>query len=234
MPLTQIQTIQSLAEALTWFERELSWGVDPAHLRHLTGRIGELFTCVMTRGQMALEVNQRGYDVISADNERISVKTITSSTSVAFNPNTFDQVDRIVILRINVNEENGVSVETLLDCTAFEARSRLGNGLTFYIETQRPTRPVENLAVVASASYGSYTLKQYENGTILVFEGDRKVEPAKPVLRRIANEIGFDLLSAGGEQKTTRQLGAGIIRMLALQPRGIWPRSGAGQLVVDE
>ncbi|PND27047.1 hypothetical protein [Sinorhizobium sp. M4_45] len=146
------------------------------------------------------------------------MKTITSSTSVAFNPNTFDQVDRIVILRINVNEENGVSVETLLDCTAFEARSRLGNGLTFYIEIQRPTRPVENLAVVASASYDSYTLKQYENGTILAFEGDRKVEPPKPVLRRIANEIGFDLLSAGGEQKTTRQLGAGIIRMLALQP----------------
>ncbi|BCH07706.1 hypothetical protein BFX40_32485 [Mesorhizobium sp. SEMIA 3007] len=217
MALTQIQTIQSLAEALTWFERELSWGVDPANLGHLTGRIGELFTCVLTRGQMALEVNQRGYDVVSADNERISVKTITSSTSVSFNPNTFEHVDRVVILRINVGDDNGVSVETLLDCTAAEARtSKLNERLVFSVGTQRRfVQPVEHLAVVDSSAYGPYTIKQYENGTILVFEGETKIEPAKPLLRKIASEIGFDILNDRGEQKNTRQIGAGILRMLA-------------------
>ncbi|MGV1791031.1 DUF6998 domain-containing protein [Rhizobium sp. A37_96] len=218
MALTQIQTIQSLAEALTWFERELAWGVDPANLGHLTGRIGELFTCVMTRGQMALEVNQRGYDVISGDNERVSVKTITSSSSVTFNPNTFDRVDRVVILKINVSEDNGVSVETLLDCAAAEARSKLGDRLVFYVGSQRkPSQPVEHLPIVASATYGNYHIRQYESGTILVFEGETKIEPAKPLLRHIASEIGFDILNDRGEQKTTRQIGAGILRMLAVR-----------------
>ncbi len=76
MPLTQVQVIQSLGEALSWFERELAWGVAPGELRHLTGRIGELYAAMITRGQMALDTNQRGYDVISAENERISVKTV--------------------------------------------------------------------------------------------------------------------------------------------------------------
>lgn len=49
--LTQVQIIQSLAEALSWFEKELSWGVAPADLNHLTGRIGELYAAMITRGK---------------------------------------------------------------------------------------------------------------------------------------------------------------------------------------
>lgn len=64
MALTQTQIIQSMAEALSWFEKELSRGVTPAELNHLTGRIGELYAAMITRGQMALESKQRGYDVI--------------------------------------------------------------------------------------------------------------------------------------------------------------------------
>src|SRR6218665_3050245 len=64
--LTQVQIIQSLAEALSWFEKEISWGVSLGELRHLTGRIGELYAAMITRGQMTLDTNQRGYDVVSA------------------------------------------------------------------------------------------------------------------------------------------------------------------------
>jgi hypothetical protein len=39
MALTQMQQIQSLGEALAWLERELNWGVKPATLSHLCGRI---------------------------------------------------------------------------------------------------------------------------------------------------------------------------------------------------
>lgn len=42
MALTQMQIIQSLGEAMAWFERELQWGVPATELRHLCGRIGEL------------------------------------------------------------------------------------------------------------------------------------------------------------------------------------------------
>lgn len=40
MALTQMQIIQSLGEAMSWFERELQWDVPPTELRHLSGRIG--------------------------------------------------------------------------------------------------------------------------------------------------------------------------------------------------
>jgi len=65
MALTQMQIIQSLGEAMNWFEREISWEVPPTELRHLCGRIGELYAALITNGQMATEVNQKGYDVVS-------------------------------------------------------------------------------------------------------------------------------------------------------------------------
>ena len=91
----------------------------------LTGRIGELYAAMITRGQMALETNKRGYDVVSALNERISVKTITTSTHVSFNSATFEFVDRVIILRVNVDQENGISVEEILDKSADVARVKM-------------------------------------------------------------------------------------------------------------
>jgi len=79
MALTQMQLIQSLGEAMAWFEKERSWGVPPQELRHLCGRIGELFAAMITNGQMANNINQKGYDVVSGIGERISVKTTTMS-----------------------------------------------------------------------------------------------------------------------------------------------------------
>lgn len=115
--LTQAQTIRALADALEWFEKELGWGVSPASLTHLTGRIGELYVAVQTRGQMATQTNQIGYDVVSAEGEWISVKTVTSSNHVTFNPNTFDHVHRVIVLRIDVDETEPSIVE-VLDCSA--------------------------------------------------------------------------------------------------------------------
>jgi hypothetical protein len=48
MALTQMQLIQSLGEAMSWFERELNWGVPPTELRHLCGRIGELYAALIS------------------------------------------------------------------------------------------------------------------------------------------------------------------------------------------
>ena len=104
MALTQMQLIQSLGEAMSWFERELGWGVQPTELRHLCGRIGELYAALITNGQMAPEVNQRGYDVVSGDGERISVKTtakMNGSGHISFNANAFVFVDRVIVLRMN-------------------------------------------------------------------------------------------------------------------------------------
>jgi hypothetical protein len=102
MALTQMQIIQSLGEAMSWFERELGWGVPPTEIRHLCGRIGELHAALITNGQMATEVNQKGYDVVSGTGEKISVKTtatVGSSGTITFNANTLGQVDRILVSR---------------------------------------------------------------------------------------------------------------------------------------
>lgn len=128
MALTQMQIIQSLGQAMDWFERELGWGVPPTELRHLCGRIGELYAALITNGQMATEVNQKGYDVVSGDGQRISVKTTAmmgNGGSVNFNPNTLELVDRIIVLRVNTEE---MQVETLLDAATSEAMELMGLG----------------------------------------------------------------------------------------------------------
>jgi hypothetical protein len=106
MALTQMQQIQSLGEALAWLERELNWGVKPANLSHLCGRIGELYACVITNGQMALAVNQKGYDVAAGSGERVSVKTTTRRLpcQMHFNAKTLTLVDRVIVLRINTDD----------------------------------------------------------------------------------------------------------------------------------
>ncbi len=114
MALTQMQLIQSLGEAMHWFERELSWGVPATELKHLCGRIGELYAAVMTNGQMALQVNQRGYDVVASTGERISVKTtatVGNSGHTSFNESSLDVVDRVMVLRLNTEE---MQIEILL------------------------------------------------------------------------------------------------------------------------
>lgn len=217
--LSQVQIIQSLAEALAWFEKEISWGVSSGELNHLTGRIGELYAAMITRGQMALDTNQRGYDVVSASNERISVKTITTSTHVDFNQNTFQHVDRVMILRINIDDEKGVSVEEVLDAPAAEVRQLLreqAGKLVYPIKRgAREERRVESLEVTAKASYSNFEIVKYESGAIRILQGET-VQPivVKETLRSIAAEVGVDLFNSKGGLKNTQQLGADVIRSL--------------------
>lgn len=214
MALSQVQIIQSLAEALAWFEKELSWGVSPAELNHLTGRIGELYAAMITRGQMALTVNQHGYDVVSAENERISVKTITTSTHVRFNGTTFAEVDRILVLRLNV-DEGEASIEEILDCDAQSATEFMresARGWTYVPSANKqPTRPVEDLKVLRHAYADGLEIRQYENMTIHLEKGGERLSPAKPYLREIASAKGINLLNGQGNPKNTRQFGADIL-----------------------
>lgn len=217
MALSQVQIIQSLGEALAWFEKELSWGVEPAELRHLTGRIGELYAAMITRGQMALDTNQRGYDVISSDNERISVKTITSSTHVSIKGSTFSDVDRVMVLRLNIDDDDGVSIECLDDIRAPDVEAALvktQDGYRYNPSRRAQIKPLENLRVSAEAPHGDLIVKQYESGTMQVLRAGVALSPAKPHLREIARSLGIDLLSESGTEKNTRHLGANIIKQL--------------------
>ncbi len=218
MALSQVQIIQSLGEALSWFERELSWGTSPAELNHLTGRIGELYAAMITRGQMASDVNQQGYDVVSAEGERISVKTITSSNHVAFNQNTLDRVNRILVLRILI-DEGEVSIEELFDGSPEDARPtmRESNGkLRISVSSmEKPNKPLREITVQNSVATHGFEVSILENGTIKVTSGEAIIQPSKPVLRDLAAKFGVDLLNGAGNPKNTRQLGADVVRAVS-------------------
>lgn len=218
MSLSQVQIIQALAEALNWFERELTWGVKEAELRHLTGRIGELYAAMITRGQMALDTNQRGYDVVSLQNERISVKTVTSSSHVTFKESTIHFVDRVMVLRLNVDRDDGVSIESIFDAPVDDAipfLTKFEGGYRFMIlKGRREPKPLENLVTSQSAEFEDLEVRQYENGTIQVLRNGIPTETAKPHLRMIAEKIGFPTHRDNGDEKNTRQMGAGIIQQI--------------------
>jgi hypothetical protein len=221
MALSQVQIIRSLGEALAWFEKELAWGVEPAQLGHLTGRIGELYAAMITRGQMALATNQHGYDVVGAENERISVKTITSSSHVTFRKSTFHHVDRILVLRINV-DEGEASIEEVLDCGAEELPTHASEGAGEFVFRTRQAPKVrhtlDEMMITAEAQHGGFRILQYENGTIIV-ERDGQAQPqAKPALREIAASLGITLLNSSGNARNTRQLGAEILTALRGNP----------------
>lgn len=212
MALTQMQLIQSLGEAMSWFERELSWGVPPTELRHLCGRIGELYAALITNGQMAPEVNQRGYDVVSGLGERISVKTTAvmgSSGHISFNANSFECVDRVIVLRMNTED---MQVETLLDVPVAELMPMLANKQTLSLSKLcQKKKPAHDIAVMREVEYGEYIIRELESGTIEVMQNGEIISPAKPLLRVLAANLNLGLLNANGNLLNTRQLGTQIV-----------------------
>jgi hypothetical protein len=222
LALTQMQIIQSLGEAMSWLERELSWGANPAELTHLMGRIGELYVAMYTNGNMADNVNEKGYDVVTKDNERISVKTTSMSSGhghVSFNPKTLQYVDRVIILRFNADE---MELEILLDKSIEEARTlmtasssgKLSIALSKIYKPNTKVRNDSEIAVIKHAVYRNYEVKELESGTIEVYENGEKQSVVKPVLREIAGEISVPLFNSKGNPFNTRQLGTLIIKNL--------------------
>ncbi|WP_172370425.1 DUF6998 domain-containing protein [Sporosarcina jiandibaonis] len=222
MALTQMQIIQSLGEAMSWLEREISWGASPAELTHLMGRIGELYVAMYTNGNMADNVNEKGYDVVTKDNERISVKTTSMSSGhghVSFNPNTLQYVDRVIILRFNADE---MELEILLDKSIEEAKTLMtanssGKLSIAMSKIYKPNTKVRNdseIAVIKSATYRNYEVREIESGTIEVYDNGEKQSVIMPVLKVIAGEILVPLFNSKGNPFNTRQLGTLIIKSL--------------------
>jgi len=217
MALTQMQLIQSLGEAMAWFERELQWGVPATELRHLCGRIGELYAALVTNGQMALAVNQEGYDVVSAHGERISVKTTAmmgSSGHISFNPKSLTEVDRVIVLRVNTEE---MQVEILLDAPVNDVIALMtpeGNGKRMLSLSRlvRKARPRSEIKTTREIKYMNYVIRELESGSIEVEHNGILQNPAKPVLRELSRNLNLTLLNSNGNPHNTRQLGSQVIK----------------------
>lgn len=220
MALTQMQLIQSLGEAMAWFERELQWGVPPTELRHLCGRIGELYAALITNGQMAVAVNQQGYDVVSAQGERISVKTTAMTGSGGhfdFNPKSLSQVDRIMVLRVNTEE---MQVEILLDAPVAEAITLMapeGDGKRSLSLSRliKKAKPRSEIKATSEVRFQAYLIRELESGTIELERDGTVVSPVLPALKELAHQMSLPLLNSNGNPFNTRQLGSQIIRSVA-------------------
>lgn len=219
MALTQMQLIQSLGEAMAWFEREMTWGVPPTELRHLCGRIGELYSALITNGQMATDVNQKGYDVVSAEGERISVKTTATKGSgghVTFNSNTLALVDRVIVLRVNTEE---MQIEILLNAPIAEVISLMTSDggakqtLSLARLIKKPTTRAD-IKSVDEIFYQDMIIRELENGSIEVERCGEVLLPVKPALRELATRLNIGLLNSNGNFLNTRQLGSQIIKNL--------------------
>lgn len=217
MALTQMQIIQSLGEAMAWFERELGWGVPATELRHLCGRIGELYAALITNGQMATEVNQKGYDVVSAAGERISVKTtamVGSGGHISFNSNSLAFVDRVIVLRVDVEE---MQIETLLDAPVAEVCVLLSNeaGGKRVLPLGRLTKKIitdRELKVVREVAFQGYTIQELENGAIKLWRGGKPISPVRPVLQELALPLNVSIVNGNGNVHNTQNLGSQIIK----------------------
>lgn len=219
MALTQMQLIQSLGEAMSWLERELQWGVPPTELRHLCGRIGELYAALITNGRMADAINQHGYDVVSAQGERISVKTTAKMDGgghVAFNPNSLAQVDRVIVLRVNTEE---MQIETLLDAPVADAIALMapegeGKRVISHSRLVKKSKPRSEIKTTDEVTYNGYRIRELESGTIEVEKDGVVVTPAKPALRELAVQLNIPLLNTNCNPLNTRQLGSQIIKIV--------------------
>lgn len=216
MALTQMQLIQSLGEAMTWFERELNWGVAPTELRHLCGRIGELYAALISNGQLAPEVNQRGYDVVSATGERISVKTTAmmgTSGHVSFNLNSLEFVDRVLILRMNTEE---MQIEVLLDAAIKDVLPLLSQaaGNIALSKLINRTKFARQISVANEVNFENFVVRELESGAIELECDGAKIQPVKPALKELARHLNVGLLNNSGNEFNTRQLGTQIIRSI--------------------
>lgn len=76
------------------------FGVKPTEVRHLIGRLGEFHCALVLDGTLAHTANQHGFDVISKDGRKISVKTTAQITGfIAISSATINRADDLMIIQ---------------------------------------------------------------------------------------------------------------------------------------
>ena len=80
------------------------------------------------------------------------------------------------------------------------------------VSAQGTPRAAPGSPTAREVSIRGYSVRELQTGSIEVLEHGVPIVPAKPVLRKLAKELGVSLLNANGNPRTTRQLGREIIR----------------------
>jgi hypothetical protein len=78
----------------------VEFGVKPTEVRHLIGRLGEFHCALSIDGSLAFTANQHGFDVISKNGRRVSVKTTAQKSGfVRVSGSTLEKVDDLMLIQ---------------------------------------------------------------------------------------------------------------------------------------
>jgi hypothetical protein len=76
------------------------FGVKPTEVRHLIGRLGEFHCALAVNGTLARTANQHGFDVISKNGRKISVKTTAQIVGfIPISSSTISRADDLMIIQ---------------------------------------------------------------------------------------------------------------------------------------
>lgn len=222
MALSQMQLIKSLEETLRWFERERQWGVPPTELAHLVTRIGELFTAINCNGQIAMDPKQAGYDVVSSEGYRYSVSCVLTKKArgeINFTREVLEKVDRVAVLQFNVDEMEivpllDVAVEELPEYVTVHEGGKLILPLNSLIKEPKSR---SEIAVLREVVYRDYLLRELETGYVEVALYGTPVDRIKPVIQKLAVELGVSLHNGMGSSKNIKMLGALVMNAIEEQ-----------------
>ena len=97
--LEQIKVLYDKYQDLIKLETE-EFGVKPTEVRHLIGRLGEFYCALKVNGQLSQETNQHGFDVVTPEGKRISVKTTAQQAGfVSISAKTLEFVDELMVIQ---------------------------------------------------------------------------------------------------------------------------------------
>lgn len=193
-------------------------GIAPQELRAHTGVIGEAFVADYLGVKLAVENNQRGFDLLDADGLRVSVKTITTSTGVSLKESTVTLVDRVVVVWLDtVEDEIGVhivydaSIEQFLnDCAQpYRGSLRLGRGVMTFPTKVVSAERFEVGDVVATHTKGNVVIRKHVSGSYTALV-DGQPSPARQLLISLRDALDLPDKTTN----TTRSLGAQVFREL--------------------
>lgn len=221
--MTLFDIRKSLEEYQAMFKREIQRNVPIGELTHLTGRIGELYVADKVKGTMAFDTNQKGFDVFSNDDKRISVKTTSSSSGshqFFFNANTIEFVDEVFILKIDRDGEIQELFYDRIDNARklmvdrgklAISRSKLSNLEKYLTDKVDISKEIigQNTSIL-SMDYHDFKIKDmnfrlFINGNVIrVEENGVLIISVKPKLREICGLLGIEVTYPGsGSDPTT-------------------------------
>lgn len=233
MTLSDIR--ESLKEYQAMFKREIQRNVPIGELTHLTGRIGELYVADKVQGTMAFDTNQKGFDVFSNDDKRISVKTTSSSSGshqFFFNANTIGFVDEVFILKIDRDGEIqelfydsiGNAKKLMVDRGKLAiSQSKLSNlekYLTDKVDISKE-RIGKNMGILLMDYHyfeiNDINFRLFINGNVIRVEENRVlIKSVKPKLREICELLGIVVtyLGSGSDPTTNNSYARKIVKKL--------------------